>query len=190
LGKIEGGAPQERHGLLAVFLSRLENWKEIEYGHPVGDVPIQKAAAIFQKDQSVLLAWLRAGMPHAKAGDWQTGERFVIRMAWAMEWSALVLHTGRAFGNHAVSLCLLNRRALTQPCLSASFCLIQKILDLPQRPSWPSVAHLQGCTFGVRLYTARSDPGMRRGQNATAGVHGLLGSAVTWPLVARAQQQP
>jgi hypothetical protein len=100
LGKIEGGAPQERHGLLAVFLSRLENWKEIEYGHPVGDVPIQKAAAIFQKDQSVLLAWLRAGMPHAKAGDWQTGEGFVIRMAWAMEWSALVLHTGRAFGNH------------------------------------------------------------------------------------------
>ena len=91
----------ERHGLLTVIASRLDRWREIDYEDPVGDFSVPEIAAAFGEQPQTVLDWVHAGLPYVRAGDWRTGEGFVLRVAWTMEWTALLIHTARALNDGA-----------------------------------------------------------------------------------------
>ncbi len=66
------------------FLSRLESWRELYAGEGF-TMSLKETAECLDRPASVLLTWLRAGMPYVQAGDWETGEDFQLRPAWVFD---------------------------------------------------------------------------------------------------------
>jgi hypothetical protein len=81
-----------RHGdpdvLLERLLDRVQNWREISPTYSGGArLPINLIAAMYAGgDRSAVLTWLRAGLPYAVEGDWETGDGFVLVSHWVMDW--------------------------------------------------------------------------------------------------------
>jgi hypothetical protein len=44
-----------------------------------------------EEEPETILTWLRAGMPHAVEGDWETGKGFGFRFAWVFDWKAMLV---------------------------------------------------------------------------------------------------
>jgi hypothetical protein len=86
---------EEQHSLFSMMASRLDGWGRIAYGDKTGDLSITDAATLLNETPQVILRWLRAGCPYAVEGNWRSGEGFVVRLIWLMEWSALVIHAAR-----------------------------------------------------------------------------------------------
>lgn len=41
-------------------------------------------------EPETVLQWLKAGMPFLTAGDWKTGEGFILCFGWAADWTAML----------------------------------------------------------------------------------------------------
>jgi hypothetical protein len=94
---IEGEwSKDEKHPLFSLMASRLEHWERIDYGDKTGDLSIADAAALMNESTEVLLRWLRSGCPYRQEGNWHSGEGFVVRLNWLLEWSALVIHAAKS----------------------------------------------------------------------------------------------
>jgi hypothetical protein len=52
---------------------------------------IEETAQLIGVDPDAILTWLRAGMPYVEAGDWETGEGFLLRVSWVIDWHVLVI---------------------------------------------------------------------------------------------------
>src|SRR3954469_955723 len=72
-------ASEDAHlGPLWHFASRLEDWEEIRSREPLTRT-VEEIAPEYRVTVETVLTWLRAGMPYVQAGDWRTGEGFVLR---------------------------------------------------------------------------------------------------------------
>jgi hypothetical protein len=94
--------PETENGLLQRYERRLDEWREIRTApvpDPATDVTIETAADWLGTRPEVILQWIRCGMPYAASGDKKSGEGFLIRIAWAIEWSTLVYGLCRADNN-------------------------------------------------------------------------------------------
>jgi hypothetical protein len=78
------------------FLSRLESWREL-YASEGLTMSLEETAECLDRPASVLLTWLRAGMPYVQAGDWETGGDFQLRPAWVFDF---YLNLTMAVGNN------------------------------------------------------------------------------------------
>ena len=78
-------------GLVTIMLQdRVEAWGERDLSNGYGvDMGIDEFAAALGRDRAAVLVWLKAGMPFATMGDWETGEGFVIKSHWAIDWQIL-----------------------------------------------------------------------------------------------------
>lgn len=64
-------------------------------------MPIDVAAALFAGgDRSAVLTWLRAGMPFAIEGDWESGEGFVLICHWMIDWGRWATTWAEESGDH------------------------------------------------------------------------------------------
>ena len=75
------------------LLDRVEGWQEIylkkDKGAPIEWDPAF-AGMVMRVPPATILTWLRSGMPYARAGNWRTGEDFVIKPSWMIDWAHLV----------------------------------------------------------------------------------------------------
>ena len=88
----ENPVPSRRAGVsgrdayIEAFVSRAREWRQIRKEQTGGygrRIPFVTAASMFTGgDGEALLTWLRAGMPFAKEGDWETGDGFVLVAQW------------------------------------------------------------------------------------------------------------
>ncbi len=53
-----------------------------------GRVSLADFAELAGEDETVVLTWLRAGVPYLVRGDFETGEGFVLHFAHSAEWMA------------------------------------------------------------------------------------------------------
>ena len=67
------------------FVDRLVDWEELRARKPK-DLQIDEASEMFGIPRDTLVTWLRCGMPYAKAGDFRTGDGFVLRSNWLFDW--------------------------------------------------------------------------------------------------------
>ena len=84
----------------ATICRRVEHWREI----PRGDngnllFGIDTTAWVCDVEADAVLTWLRAGMPYAKEGDWETGEGFLLRPSWIIDWHLLVCGYAKLTGH-------------------------------------------------------------------------------------------
>ena len=70
----------------------MNNCKHLQdnYGGLRLRLTIEEAARMCGWEPEQVLTWLRAGMPYVEAGDWETGEGFVLNSAWTLDWHVLV----------------------------------------------------------------------------------------------------
>ena len=59
------------------------------------------AAEAVGVEPAALLTWPRAGMPYAKAGDFRTGQGFLLRPAWVVDWMIVMGCLAQAFADSA-----------------------------------------------------------------------------------------
>ena len=78
--------------VLETMVWRVRDWREIRTRYPGGvRLPIEVAAALFAGgDRSAVLTWLRAGLPYAEMGDWETGDGFILISSWVIDWGRWV----------------------------------------------------------------------------------------------------
>lgn len=74
--------------ILDDFIDRLEHWHEIyvENGHCERTF---EEATRGDTTPDMLLRQLRSGLPYVEEGDWKTGEGFVLRTAWMLDWQLM-----------------------------------------------------------------------------------------------------
>ena len=85
---LSAAASSKPEGIVGLFADRARNWRElIKRGPYVATVT--EVAQIFGVERGAVLTWLRAGLPYAKAGDWQTGEGFELYAHWVCDWIVL-----------------------------------------------------------------------------------------------------
>ena len=73
-------------GLLNLFLSRLEDWEELRSTKRRANLDIRSVAAAVGTNVETILTWLRVGAPYVKEGCRQTGDGFVLRPSWIIDW--------------------------------------------------------------------------------------------------------
>ena len=98
LDAIERGGKPTGEGPLAHFTDRLDGWQELYQGVDI-DMPLGKAVDVFGIDRERLLVWLRAGLPYVVAGDFETGDGFILRPAWLVDWKIALQCLARASGD-------------------------------------------------------------------------------------------
>ncbi|MER8844031.1 MULTISPECIES: hypothetical protein [Mesorhizobium] len=79
------------------YLDRLIDWEELTAREPV-DLPIDEACKVFGITRDTMVTWLRCGMPYAVAGDFTTGEGFVLRSKWLLDWQIALTCIASAVG--------------------------------------------------------------------------------------------
>ncbi len=81
-------------GPLVHFTERLDDWREIRAMFRPGEkgktYDLATTAQLFGLDPGAILTWLRAGMPYAEEGNWETGEGFVLVTHWVLDWALLL----------------------------------------------------------------------------------------------------
>ncbi len=84
----------DREMLAGHFLHRVREWAEIkgmrDKATPELLLDIEQMARMVGADVSDVITWLKAGLPYATKGDWDTFEGFQFRCHWAMDWLLLV----------------------------------------------------------------------------------------------------
>jgi hypothetical protein len=86
--KPDGNGPDP---LLFMLLSRVEDWQELRKQPRSKRLkPIGTVTQMYGFTCVDALVWLRAGLPYAGEGDWETGEGFVLDTAWTFDWLVLV----------------------------------------------------------------------------------------------------
>jgi hypothetical protein len=75
--------------ILGTLVERVRHWREIRQHEADGLVRLsfETAADMFAGgDRTALMTWLRAGLPYAARGDWDTGRGFVLISHWILDW--------------------------------------------------------------------------------------------------------
>ena len=93
-GGSRGGPRLKRDPYIETFVNRLSDWREIrkQTGGYGARITIDQASSVFaETDRGVILKWLRAGMPFAQEGDWETGDGFVLVSHWVLDWTVGLL---------------------------------------------------------------------------------------------------
>jgi hypothetical protein len=92
---------QRRDGesILSHFAGRLSDWREIHTGDRTTVFSIEEIARMTGEEPETLLTWLRAGMPYAVQGDWETGDGFGLTFAWVFDWKATLSCLARFSGD-------------------------------------------------------------------------------------------
>ncbi|TSE07585.1 hypothetical protein C1D09_018815 [Mesorhizobium intechi] len=80
-----GGDRPRKGSALDHYVDRLVDWQELAEREPQ-DFPIDEAVEVFGIPRDALVTWLRCGMPYAVAGDFKTGDGFVLRSKWLFDW--------------------------------------------------------------------------------------------------------
>ena len=80
-----GRRRQHQATALDHYVDRLLDWEEIT-ARPDNDLPIDEAGEAFGVPRDTLVTWLRCGMPYAVGGDFETGDGFVLRSKWLLDW--------------------------------------------------------------------------------------------------------
>ena len=101
--------------VLETMVWRVRDWREIRARCPGGvRLPIDVAAALFAGgDRSAVLTWLRAGLPYAEMGDWETGDGFILISSWVIDWGRWVTAWAEDSGDD------VSARELRLDCLGA-----------------------------------------------------------------------
>jgi hypothetical protein len=102
LDAIDRGGKPAGEGPLAHYAGRLEAWREIHAADHL-DMPINEAAEALGIDHERLLTWLRAGLPYVEAGDFETGDGFILRPAWVIDWEISLQCIARATGDRSTA---------------------------------------------------------------------------------------
>jgi hypothetical protein len=78
-----------RESVLAHWLHRLGGWREIYLERePQPVMSFAETCAVWKVDADTLLTWLRAGLPYADEGDFETGQGFTFRSSHVFDWVA------------------------------------------------------------------------------------------------------
>ena len=80
------------------FAGRLDDWRALYQGKPTV-MAFDEATEAFGVEPAALLTWLRAGMPYVRAGDFGTGQGFLLRPAWILDWMIVMGCLAHAFGD-------------------------------------------------------------------------------------------
>jgi hypothetical protein len=94
--------------LIDAMLGRVEDWRAVHGQLPFESFTVEQVSQLFGHEVTDVVCWLRAGMPYEKAGNWETGEGFRLKLIWTMEWVVLV----EAYGRYMRQKDLLDRLAL------------------------------------------------------------------------------
>jgi hypothetical protein len=97
----------ERRVLLKVICGRLSEWQK-RHDRRSTVLTVSGLADLLGVEPETVLTWLRAGMPFIKRGDFKTGEGFLLRPSWTLEWVALLSIVADVTGDDqaAQELCL------------------------------------------------------------------------------------
>jgi hypothetical protein len=92
---------------------RVRDWRELRQRGSGGvRLPIDVAATLFAGgDRSAVLVWLRAGLPYVEAGNWETGEGFLLNSSWTIDWGRWVTAWAEDSGDY------VSARELRLDCL-------------------------------------------------------------------------
>ncbi len=86
------------------ILWNLDHWrtelKECEPEH--AKETVEGIANVHNVSISVVLDWLRAGLPYVKTGNWNTGEGFVLQFHWTWAWLQSTATTLQINGEQAL----------------------------------------------------------------------------------------
>lgn len=79
-------AEDAAHNQCGFLSDRVEDWEEI-YGEEPIEWTFEEAVENLPYSAEQILTWLRAGAGYVKAGDWATGEGFILRPHWLIDFS-------------------------------------------------------------------------------------------------------
>jgi hypothetical protein len=90
--KYEGKPSSHEHPLLDMMVDRVLNWREIRRKGSTAatHITVEDFAKTCDVKSGTILCWLKAGCPFLVAGDWKTGEGFVLCAPYVMEWRVIV----------------------------------------------------------------------------------------------------
>ncbi len=82
----------------------LKNWRiELKECEPERAAEtVEGIADVHKVSPEVVLDWLRAGLPYARTGDWDTGEGFVLQYHWTWSWLQSTATTLQLNGEQAL----------------------------------------------------------------------------------------
>jgi hypothetical protein len=75
---------------LDVLIDRVTNWRKIRSDVEHEPFPVELIAEASGATPAHVVKWLRGGMPFQQRGDWESGNGFLIPMAWAIDWQVFV----------------------------------------------------------------------------------------------------
>jgi len=84
-------------------VSRIEDCDEIECGKTLYVFTIDEVATWFDIAREDVVVWLRAGMPYVKAGDFRTGDGFLLSAPWCVDWVIAAASLARAAGDNVAA---------------------------------------------------------------------------------------